>query len=157
MHKKLIILFILTLLLNIIYSDDKFKGVYFINSNRFSLKLFINNFSFFFKAIYKIGGLNKFYFRFISLNSNSYYIESISSNKRITNYFNNNLILIDKNNTENSSFSIWNIIKINDEEYLIQNNKTKKFLENDNYNSKCSNDITNYLDCKNNKNISDKK
>ena len=57
-------------------------------------------------------------------NSNSYIIESVYIKKKLGVNDNDDLILLEGNDIQ-----YWNIIKINDKEFLIQNNNTKKFLE----------------------------
>jgi hypothetical protein len=42
MSKKLIILYILSLLFNIIYTNDKLKGIYLLISKKFELKLVLD-------------------------------------------------------------------------------------------------------------------
>jgi len=79
------------------------------------------------KLIFKKFNIKGHYFKFIPINSPLYYIESIISNK-ILSVDNNNIILLDKNNIEAKN-STWNIIKIKNNEFLIQNNACKRLMK----------------------------
>ena len=110
----------------LIYTEnkDKFEGVYQIDSllgYTLAIDVFRN------KLIFKRFNIKGHYFKFISINYEQYYIESVSSNKRLStdNY---NVLLLDKNKSDIKE-SIWNIIKIKNNEFIIQNNATKRLIK----------------------------
>ena len=136
------ILIICFILFNIIITENILKGVFYICSSMDEDYKFIENVSTVnIKPLGIRDDLNKYYFRIKHLN-NSFYIESISSNKRLILDDKNNLKLIEKNNTRNNNMS-WNITKIKNDEYSIQNKETRNYLFFENYNIKCSKDISN--------------
>ena len=136
------ILIICFILFNIIITENILKGVFYICSSLDEDYKFIENVSTVnIKPLGIRDDLNKYYFRIKHLN-NSFYIESISSNKRLILDDKNNLKLIEKNNTRNNNMS-WNITKIKNDEYSIQNKETRNYLFFENYNIKCSKDISN--------------
>ena len=128
---KYLILFTfeLTFILN-----NELNGVYNIKSftNNLILTLFNNRFYFrrFIKAKYQS-------FRITPIISELYKIESVFYKKNLGVDEYGKVILLDSNHTQ-----YWNIIKINDSKYLIQNNYSKNFLENK-YVLKCENRIEN--------------
>ena len=71
-------------------------------------------------------------FRITPINSDVYIIESIFYEKKLGVAKNDDLVLLD-----NDIIQYWNFIKVNDNEFLIQNNNTKKFLKTG-YCPKCS-------------------
>ena len=117
---------LLILFFGFIYTEnqEEFEGVYQINSLMgYTLTIDIPRN----KLVFKRFNIKGHYFKFIPINSPQYYIESIISNKRLS-VDNNNIILLDKNNTEGKE-STWNIIKIKNNEFLIQNNATKRLMK----------------------------
>jgi len=142
MSKKLIILYILSLLFNIIYTNDKLKGIYLLISKKFELKLVLDILVHFQRIENQLTSSNNYNLRIIPLNSSGYYIESPRLNKRLSIDSYDNLLLVDKEKTEFIQNSIWNFIKINENEYFIQNQKSKKFLEYNNIKAKCCKDIS---------------
>ena len=76
-------------------------------------------------------------FRITPINSDVYLIESIFYEKKLSTNKNGDLSLLD-----NDLFQYWNIIKLINNQFLIQNNKTKKFLKYGDF-PKCSVDIDN--------------
>jgi len=145
---KIIILYILSLLSNIIYTEDKLKGMYCIISRKFQSKLLLDASIRFKRYRNNVGSSKRFDLRIIPLNSSGYYIESPILNKRLAIDSNNILKLVPKEKTEYIQNNIWNLIKINEKEYFIQNNKTKNFLEYYHIQPKCWKDIS--LQIKNN-------
>ena len=104
---------------------DIFEGVYQIDSLKgytLTASILAN------KLIFKRTNIKGHYFKFISVNSEQYYIESVTANKRLStdNY---NVLLLDKNKIDIKERSIWNIIKIKNNEFLIQNNATKRLFK----------------------------
>ena len=77
-------------------------------------------------------------FRIISTKSNLYFIESKPFNQRLGVNDKEEIILFNKYNSEKLEEIYWKIIPINDKEFLIQNNRTKKFLQIDGEIPKCS-------------------
>ena len=143
--KKIIVFIILFLSFKNILSQEKLQGVYYISSiiNNFKLS---TNFS---QIIFEDSNrIDKNYFRILPIESNLYYLESISSTKRLS-IINDKIKLVYKNDNESTNNSQWNIIKINNKEYLIQNNLNKKFLEFSNNQVKCSEDITDIINKEN--------
>ena len=119
--KYLIILFIqVEFILN-----KELNGVYYIQSIKGSRRLEFINYFLRFNSGFKWNSQN---FRIIPINSNVYIIE-YSMDKRKIGLKNDNLIFND------DKTQYWKIINISDNEYLIQNNYTKKFL---NDAAKCS-------------------
>ena len=107
-----------------------FNAVFRIDSliNKLSLTIENNKIKF----TYKKEGKEQ-NFRIISTEKNSslYYIESKSFNKRLglNNTNLDELILLDKNRSFHIKMTYWKIIELNDKEFLIQNNYTKKLVE----------------------------
>ena len=107
-----------------------FNAVFRIDSliNKLSLTVENNHIKF----TYKKEGKEQ-NFRIISTEKNSslYFIESKPYNKRLALNTTNliELILLDKNNSLDIKETYWNIIELNNKEFLIQNNYTKKFIE----------------------------
>ena len=122
-----------------------FNAVYRIDCliNHFSLTIENNKLKF----TYKKEGKEQ-NFRIKQTNSSLYYIESKPFNKILGINDKNEVILLDKNsNYENLKEIYWNIIKINEKEFIIQNNYTQKFIEFEEYDTnnfypKCSKNIT---------------
>ena len=125
-----------------VYASDNLKGVYFINSIKNNNKLFAGYSNAYFKSFDSSRGFNKYYFALIPTDSNLYSIESLSSNKILGLDKGNNFRLFEKKDTKNNNYIYWNFIKLNNSEYLIQNNKTGKFLELDYYSVYCIKNIS---------------
>ena len=119
-------------------------------------KYFFHNINILSNEIYRISSLsNGFYFtiynnelilsniqnnfRLIPIESNQYYIELRYLNKKLGINENNNIILYNNKENINNKKLIWYLIKINKNEYLIQNKFNQKFIEADNFKLKCSN------------------
>jgi len=83
-------------------------------------------------------------FRIIPNNS-SYFIESILLDQRIGIKDKDELIFIDKNTSEISEGIYWNIIHLDNNQYLIQNNYTKNYLEINRGYLKCFNNLSEIL------------
>ena len=89
-------------------------------------------------------------FKIVSSNNNSFYIESKIFNKILGVNDKYEIKLLDKNNIEKIQEIYWNFIRLNNKEYLIQNNYTKKIIEikqnvtrnNTYFYPKCSNNLT---------------
>ena len=137
----IIILFFLINNCNNIYNNYKnntneiykFNGIYTINS-------LINNHYFAFKNNIIILSNKQINFRLVPIISFSYYIESRGKRKKIGINENGKIIFYDKLDNNNKNKVIWNIIKVNNNGYLIQNIFSKKFIEVDNDEEiKCSN------------------
>ena len=108
-----------------IYNEEKgfSEGVYQIGS-LLGFTLAVNIFDM--KLVLKRNNLKNYFFRLIPFNSDQYYIESIALNKRLS--VHNNNIFFSKGSTEVEE-EIWNFIKINNNEFLIQNNATKRLIK----------------------------
>ena len=87
-------------------------------------------------------------FRIIHTNSTSYYIEAKQIKKSLGININNEIVLLDKNSSDQFEEEYWNIIQINDKEFLIQNNQTKNFMEiiPESNTIKCSNNLTDIME-----------
>ena len=145
------ILIIILTLFNYIFPNENLNGIYIISSIKNNNKLAEGYFSkATFNNFYSNKYSTKYFFDIIPLNSNVYNIVSKTSNQLLSLDDKNNVILINKNNNINI---FWNIIKIKGDEYLIQNKKTKNYLE-INYNlPKCFRKLSNlsyiFPTCKN--------
>ena len=137
---------------------EKFNAVYRIDSKEHNYPLIIQNNKVEFST--KKEGKEES-FRILSVednNSGIYYIISKPFNKKLGVNEKNELILYDTNELFKTK---WNFIKINDKEYLIQNDFNKKYLEIKNrkegtkiiYYAICSNDIDQNLEPDKIKNI----
>ena len=116
-----------------------FKGVYRIDSLMNDYSFTVDNEHLILN--YKKEGKEQ-NFRIKYSNSNLYFIESISLNKRIGVNDKDELIFFDINDNENIKEIHWNLIKMNSKEFFIQNNYTKKFIENYNDFLRCSGNLT---------------
>ena len=116
---------ILIIYFRFIYNNEKdfSEGVYQIDS-LLGLTLVINALDM--RIIFKRNFLKNYFFRLIPLNLNQYYIESVTLNKRLA--VHDNEIFLSKDFAEVEE-EIWNIIKINNNEFLIQNNATKRLIK----------------------------
>ena len=116
---KIIILFFLFQILIF----QKLNGIYIIKS-------LSNNYYFFLDGHTLILSKKQTNFRVISISSNLYYLEIKHSRKKIGVNDNNKIIKYnyeDKKKYNNKM--VWNITKINEDEYLIKNNYNKKYIE----------------------------
>ena len=124
--------FILIIYFRFIYNAEKdfSEGVYQIDS-LFGFTLYINIFDM--KLAFKRKFLKYHFFRLIPFNSNQYYIESATLKIRLSVY--NNNIFLSREFTD-AEEEIWNIIKINnnDNEFLIQNNASKRLIKYEKFN-----------------------
>ena len=143
--KKKRILFLLFLInqINIfLCKKERYKGVYRINT-------IINDYSFTIDNDNLILSNKKegkeINFRIIPSKSNFYYIEEIEFNKRLGVNDKNELIFLEKNNSEIMENSYWNIIKLNKKEVLIQNIFNKNFIEYENIYLKCFQNLTEFI------------
>ena len=154
MEKRIIIFFVILIFYNYISTNEILQGVYSINPIQKS-KNFIKNFSKISLRTFKIYvALFKNYLRIIPVYNDKYNIESLTNDKRLAVDNENNVKLVYKDSDNYMSNIYWNIIKINDNEYLIQNNKTHNFLEEHFYSVNCSNDISDVIFKNDYKNIS---
>ena len=115
--------------LNEISNDFKYNATYRIDSGMNGYTLIIEDNKLYFTS--KKEGKEES-FKIISTNYNSFYIESKIFNKILGINDKNEVYLFDKNITseENNLKNLsWNFIKLNQKEYLIQNNLSKKFIE----------------------------
>ena len=143
MIKSIIVLNLLSLF-NIITLNQILNGVFYIGSSIYDdYNLMSIDSSLYLRTLKAYGDLNNYYFRLNHLNSNIYFIESIISNKRLALADKTILKFIEKNDTEYITSSYWNLIKLKNDQYLIQNNETKNFLESGIDDIKCITDITN--------------
>ena len=128
---KIILLFLLFQILKL----SKLYGIYFI-------KNIYNNYYFYLDKNRLILSKEQTNFRLISIEPNIYYLETKHSRKKIG--VNANNIIIKYNNEDkinNIAKIIWNITKINENEYFIQNYYNKKFIELNHFSLQCSNNI----------------
>ena len=140
--------------LNFIYSNDKLEGIYNIISIKNKFILINDNFMVHFKSTNSSMILNHYYTKIKPVEGDIYNIEALNPNRRLllNNY--NKLKFVFENFKINMDKIFWKFIKIEDNEYLIQNNKTKKFLEIDGNSAKCSEDISKFVLNKNYQDIS---
>ena len=144
MIKSIVIFILLSLIFNIISSNQILNGVFFISSSTIGYyKIMEIDSSLYLRPLRSYGDLNNYYFRLNHLNSNIYFVESISLNKRLVLSNKTNLKFIEKNDTIYINTSYWNLIKIKKDQYLIQNKETKNFLESRIDNLECTKDISN--------------
>ena len=139
--KTLVIFIILKSIINF-KNENKTKnkkiilnGVYRISSlsNNFYLKLKKN----------ELLLLNEFsYFRLILIELKSYYIELVYNNKKLGIDDFNKIKLYNEKEITIINKVIWDITKINDNQYLIQNKFTRKCLQVNNYKIICHNDCS---------------
>ena len=115
-----------------------FNGVYRIDSEKNGNSLFIEDNILKFRSKKDGKGNN---FRIIP-NSSSYFIESKILDHRLGIKDKDELIFVDKNISDISEGIYWNIIHLDNKQYLIQNNYTKNFLEIDMEKLKCSNNLS---------------
>ena len=135
------ILIIFLILFNNIFLIENLKGIYIISSIKNNNQLSeIYNSKITSNSYYSKKFTTKNFFDIIPLDSNLYYIVSKSSNKLLSLNYKNEIILINKNDEGNI---YWNITKIKDDGYLIQNNNTKNYLEIVFNSPKCFRDIPN--------------
>ena len=140
MEKNIIIFLIVLSLFIFISTEENLKGIYSINPIQKGTK-FITNFSKISFNSFKIFvALFNYNIKIIPIENDKYYIQTLLNYKRITVDKDNN-VTFNNNNTYIDNI-YWNIIKINDNEYLIQNNNTHNYLEVDFFSVKCSKDIT---------------
>ena len=120
--KKIKFLILLIIQIKIIFNEE-LNGVYNIKSiNYKKLKASLTIIDFI-----KIKNPQLENFRIKRFDSDSYIIESVFYGKILGVNDNGELSLFNKGKNNNNNY--WNIIKINENKYLIQNNNTKKFLE----------------------------
>ena len=132
-----------------IWESFQLKGIYRIDSiQKGGYSMLIDNNQI--KFTNKKEGKER-HFRIIPTDSNSYIIETKVFNKRIgINVDDDKIKLIDKSISENLEEIYWNIIQINANEFLIQNNLTKNYLEfieksSINYYPQCSNNLSDII------------
>ena len=142
MEKLNLILCFMIVLFHIIKSNELIKAVYYISSTTNDYKL-AECYSKL--RLRRITRFCKYLFRISPIDSDSYIIESISSNKKVTIDDSNNLKLKEIKNSDIKDNSLWKLININESKYLIQNIKTKNFLQSDSFSVKCSEDISNNI------------
>ena len=115
-----------TILINNL-KEEKFNAVFRIDNQEkgFSLKINKNKVEFFNK---KEGKEENFRIKSTGTNINSFYIISKPYSKKIG-INNSGEVVLYNNDEKNDERVIWNFIKINDKEYLLQNSFNKKFME----------------------------
>ncbi len=85
-------------------------------------------------------------FRLVSMENNLFYIETISKKRKLGINRNGNIIIIyDYNKNNNNKKIIWNITNITENEYLIQNYYSQKFIQIYNHKITCSLNVTNLV------------
>ena len=94
-------------------------------------------------------------FRIIYSDSDLYFIESTLLNKRLGVNIKDDFILSDKNDSRKIKNIYWNIIEINNKQFLIQSNYTKNYFEYENYYLKCSRNLSEFKNDNNMTNITD--
>ena len=136
---------IIILLLFQIFIFHRLNGIYIIKSlyNNYYLFLDIN------RLVLSKQQTN---FRLISKGSNLYYIETKHSRKKIG--VNDNNKIVKYNNEDKIKYknkTIWNITKINKNEYFIKNNYNHKYMEIKELFIQCSNNIFDLFNISNKK------
>ena len=132
---------------NKLSNKEKYEinGIYKISS-------FINGLYFSFDK-YRLILSNKIrFFHIIKVRTNTYYIKSRLLNMFIGINEENNIILYNKTQTMEQTKLQWNIILINDNQFIIENKFNNKFIQINNTLIKCTNNLTQY---KKTRNISD--
>ena len=139
--KKLFFIFGIILLINFIkkYSEKrllgkemtKLEGVYIINS------LLNNNYFSFEKNKLKLSKIQS-NFKIIEAKPNIYCIESINYKDRIGVDEKNEIFIMNKNEIDNINKIYWNLIKINENQYLIKNIFNNKYIMAENNILQCS-------------------
>ena len=104
----------------------KLNGVYRIDSLAKRYKLTANPLKIFFRNSFHNVNQN---FRITEKNTSLYTIESVSYKKIIGLDDNKNVVLLDPNRADLSKNIYWEIIPLNNKEYIIQNNNTKTIFE----------------------------
>ena len=102
---------------------DKFNGIYRISSTSSKQYFTIRN------NHLLLSDQPISYFRLIYIKYNLYYIELRNNFRKLGVDNINNILIYDKKGNYYNEKLIWNIIKINSYEYLIQNKFNKKFIE----------------------------
>ena len=143
MNKKIIFIYLLEICISqkIYYFNDLNKninndlnGIYIINSISNNLYLSIQ------KNILVISN-KKSHFRLNLIKYNIYYLEHRGTKKRIGVDNKNNLKIYKTNNNKLGSKIFWKIIRINNMEFIIQNQFNNKFIEVNNNFLQCINII----------------
>ena len=136
MKKIFILIFIFIYFINlniyITYKNknikNKLKGIYKITSLSYNNSFIIEN-----NITLVLSNIHE-YFRLINIKSNIYFIESRSLNKNLGVNNNNEIILYDKDYKKlNISIISWNLIKVNENQFLIQNKFSQKYIEAKNF------------------------
>ena len=142
MSKINIYFIIISLFFNIISPDEILKGVYLVSPVN-NIDTFIKDnpiiSRFFPERFISLRILRHYFFNIRPVNSNLYMIKYLKPKKRLLFDYIDNMKIFFKNKDKNINKLYWNIIKIKDNEYLIQDNQTKNFLESNYFRFKCSN------------------
>ena len=135
---KLLIIFIFSKIIKITNKEKNlstFNGIYLIKNTEVNLYFYIQN-----NRLILANRQKNFRLELIS--SNLYIIKSRIKNQRIGVDENNNIIIYNKKkNIKNLDKIYWNIIQINNSEFLIQNKYNKKYIESINNKLQLSNKI----------------
>ena len=116
---KIIILFFLIQIVIL----QKLNGIYIIKS-------LFNNYYLYLDDNTLILSKKQTNFRVISIGSNLYYLETKHSRKKIGVNDNNKIVKYNyEDKKKYNNRTVWNITKINEDEYLIKNNYNKKYIE----------------------------
>ena len=108
----------------------------------YSIKNLYNNYYFYLEKNRLILSKTQTNFRIIPIESNLYYMETKHSRKKIGINNNNKIIKYDKDGKiKNESKIIWNIEKINEKEYYIQNHYNQRYIEIKELSLQCNNNI----------------
>lgn len=125
------------------YSEYIYNGIY-------SIRSLLNNLYFSFNKDILILSSNNVNFRLANIESNKFFIELINKNKKLGLDENERIKLYSSKENVLKTKLYWNIIKIIDSLYIIQNEFNQKYIEvyNNNF-LQCSNNITFILENKN--------
>ena len=117
----------------------EFKGIYRINSLLNNYLLIVENYN---VQFYNIKNKNDQMFKILKNENNLFYFETKKNRLKLGVNQNGHITIIFKLNEKHLKDTIeWNIIKIEENQYVIQNNKNKKFMENNNNFFQCINDL----------------
>ena len=150
--KVLFYIYILIILINNIQNNIKFLN----NNNVYIIKSLSKNLNFLVKKNKLLLSDKQSPFLFIRKKLNVYCIETRKLRKRLGVDNNNNIILYNRkeNNIKNEFY--WNIIKVKNNQYMIQNKYSKNFIEINNSFIQCSKrptDISNNINYNSNSQI----
>ena len=152
MNNKLFIFKLIIILSSLLFYQNKFTS-FIQNSQNYTFYVIFSYSSNFFFTIKNKNILlsnQQTNFRLIFIKFNKFFIES-RAHKRLGISSNNNIIIYEKKENPSLGYILWNIIKINNNKFLIQNEFNKKYLEVNNNILQCKNNYSYFYNSMNNK------